>query len=82
MAAVACLSPNHLLRTFKQVFHQTPHQFITAVRLEEAQRLLCCTDDSITHICHAVGFTSLGSFGWLFLRRFGVSPRKYRRQNR
>jgi AraC-like DNA-binding protein len=82
MACVACLSPNHLLRTFKQVFQQTPHQFITTIRLEEAQRLLRCTDNPVTDICYAVGFESIGAFGWLFRRRFGVSPGEYRRQSR
>ena len=33
MARVAGLSPNHLLRTFKQVFDQTPYQYVIAKRL-------------------------------------------------
>lgn len=82
MANVACLSPNHLLRTFRQVFQQTPHQFVTRLRLEEAQRLLRNTDRAVTEICYAVGFESPGAFGWLFSKRFGVSPGEYRRQNR
>ncbi len=28
MAQVACLSPNHLLRSFKQIFQQSPHQYL------------------------------------------------------
>jgi AraC family transcriptional regulator len=82
IADVACLSPNHLLRTFKQVFGQTPHQFITTKRLEAAQYLLLCSERSITEICFAVGFESLGSFSWLFSRRFGLSPSEFRRQKR
>jgi AraC-like DNA-binding protein len=80
MAAVACLSPNHFLRTFKSVFRQTPHQYLTARRLEQARRLLRQTDLAITDICYAVGFQSLGSFSWLFRRRVGVSPQVYRQQ--
>jgi AraC-like DNA-binding protein len=82
MARVACLSPNHLLRTFKGAFGQTPHQFITTRRLEEAGRLLRTSQQPVTEICYAVGFESLGTFSWLFHRRFGVSPSQYRRQNR
>jgi AraC family transcriptional regulator len=82
LADVACLSPNHLLRTFKQLFGQTPHQFITSKRLEEAQRLLLRTERSVTEICFAVGFESLGTFSWLFRRRCGVSPTEFRRQKR
>ena len=80
IAAVACLSPNHLLRSFKQVFGGTPHQFITALRLEEAQRLLRNTEIPVTEICFAIGFESLGTFSWLFRRHFGVSPSKYRQK--
>jgi AraC family transcriptional regulator len=80
MARVACLSPNHFLRTFQQLFHQTPHQFLTAQRLYHAQRLLRTTDDSVTAICLAVGFTSVSSFSWRFRRYFGCSPQQFRRQ--
>jgi AraC-like DNA-binding protein len=82
MAAVAGLSPNHLLRTFKQLFRQTPHQYLTDRRLEQAQKLLHQTDRSVTDICFAVGFESLGAFSWLFRRQVGFSPTDYRRQKR
>jgi AraC-like DNA-binding protein len=82
MARVAGLSPNHLLRTFKQVFHQTPYQYIIAKRIAYAQELLRSTDQSVTDICFAVGFASLGSFSWWFRRKAGVPPTGYRWQNR
>lgn len=80
LARVACLSPNHFLRTFKALFHQTPHQYLTTRRLEQARRLLLQTDLSVTEICFAVGFESLGSFSWLFRRQIGLSPEAFRRQ--
>jgi AraC-like DNA-binding protein len=79
MAKVACLSTNHFLRTFQQAFHQTPHQFLTAKRLERAQNLLLRTDLSVTDVCLSVGFESLGSFSSLFRRKLGVPPEKFRR---
>ncbi len=82
MAQVASLSPNHLLRMFKHVFHQTPYQYVTAKRLEHARTLLIHTNQSVTDICFAVVFESLVSFSWLFRRRIGVSPTVYRRQKR
>lgn len=78
MARVACLSPTHFLRTFKQAFHETPHHYLTTRRLERAQRMLRQTDLPITDICFAVGFESLGSFSSLFKRRVGSSPLAYR----
>lgn len=79
MARVACLSTNHFLRTFRQAFRQTPHQFLTAQRLERAQRLLLHTDLPVTEVCLSVGFESLGSFSSLFRRKLGASPEKFRR---
>ncbi|MEO8609665.1 MAG: AraC family transcriptional regulator [Chloroflexota bacterium] len=79
MAAVACLSPYHFLRAFKQVFNQTPHHYLTQKRLERARFLLTHTDHPVTDICFQVGFESLGSFSTLFRRYSGCSPRDYRK---
>jgi len=82
MARVACLSTNHFLRTFKQAFHQTPHQYLTRIRLERAQGLLTQTNQPVTDVCFAVGFESLGSFSWLFRQRVGLAPDAYRKAKR
>lgn len=81
IAQIACMSPNHLLRTFKKAFGQTPHQFLTDTRLRHARRLLVTTSYPVTDICLQVGFTSLGSFSWLFRQRFGLSPQAFRLLN-
>jgi len=80
MAKVACLSPNHFLRSFKQVFRQTPHRYLTELRLKEAQKLLERTNLPVIQVCQSVSFGSHSSFSLLFRRRFGLSPEKYRRQ--
>jgi len=77
-AHVAALSPFHFQRMFKLAFGLTPMQFLQQTRLDAARRLLAETGDAITTICFAVGFESLGSFSWLFRKRFGVSPRAFR----
>jgi AraC family transcriptional regulator len=82
MARVAALSPNHLLRTFRQLFGQTPYQYVAARRIAYAQELLRSTDQGVTEICFAVGFASLGTFSWWFRRHVGLSPTEYRRQKR
>lgn len=78
IARVACLSPYHFQRMFRQAFSSTPMQFLQARRLRAARRLLADTDRPITAICFDVGFESLGSFSWLFRREFGLSPRAFR----
>jgi len=81
-ARVAGVSPFHFQRMFKLAFGQTPMQFLQGTRLEAARRLLADTGDDVTAVCFAVGFESLGSFSWLFRRRFGVSPRGFRETGR
>ena len=73
-AQVAALSPFHFQRMFKLAFGRTPMQFLQETRLEAARALLVRTGDDVTSVCLAVGFESLGSFSWLFRKRFGVSP--------
>jgi AraC-like DNA-binding protein len=78
VARVACLSPNHLIRTFRQAFGQSPHQYLMSRRLERAATLLTSSDRPVIDVCYSVGFESPGSFSWLFRKRYGVSPARYR----
>ncbi|MCW3051911.1 MAG: transcriptional regulator, AraC family, partial [Chthonomonadales bacterium] len=82
IAQQACLSTHHFLRMFKQVFQETPHQYLTRRRMERARQMLILSDVSVTQICFALGFESLGSFSWLFRARTGLSPEQFRLQAR
>jgi|SRR5579871_4042355 len=81
VSRAACLSPYHLHRLFKQTFHETPHEFLTRIRLEQARDLLVSSELPVTQICLGAGFESLGSFSTLFRRIFGLSPREFRRRS-
>ncbi len=78
LARQACFSRHHFLRAFQREFELTPHQYLTKRRLEAARHLLSTTAMSVTEVCLAVGFTSLGSFSTLFRRHVGRSPADYR----
>lgn len=80
IAAEAWFSPYHFLRAFKSAFGETPHQYLTRRRMERARLLVTRTDAPVTSICTQVGFQSLGSFSWLYRKRFGLSPEQMRRQ--
>jgi AraC-like DNA-binding protein len=77
-AREAALSRYHFIRTFKAVFGETPRQMRIEARIEQARRMLATESASITDICNAVGFSSLGSFSYLFAQRVGVAPSAYR----
>lgn len=79
VAREAYLSRFHFAREFRRQFDVTPHQYLTRRRIERAKDLLATTSLSVTEVCIAVGFTSLGSFSSLFQRHVGHSPNRYRR---
>lgn len=78
LAEYACLSVTHLLRTFRQAFHQTPHQFLVQIRLQRARHLLKNTDYPVNEIVNMIGFDCPSSFIRLFRDRFQTTPLKYR----
>ena len=75
------LSPFYLIRLFRRVYKQTPHQYLIQLRIARAKELLSGSDLSVTEICADVGFESLGSFSALFRKTVGISPSAYRRSS-
>ncbi len=80
LAKVAHVSPFHLIRTFAAVFGETPHRYLQRRRVQRAMVLLRDTDATVTEICLAVGFTSLGTFSRTFTQVVGEPPSRYRRR--
>jgi transcriptional regulator GlxA family with amidase domain len=80
LARIACLSPTHLIRTFRATFGETPHRYLQRRRVERAMFLLRATDRSVTEICLDVGFTSLGTFSRTFAGIVGEPPSAHRRR--
>ncbi len=78
LASHACLSVNHLLRTFKQAFNVSPHQFLIKLRLQRAQLLLKSTSYPINEVVGLVGFDCPSSFIRLFKTHYKITPLKYR----
>lgn len=74
----AHLSAFHLIREFRRRFFVTPHQYLIRRRIDRARTLLSQTNMTVTEICFAVGFESLGSFSHLFRRAVGWPPTVYR----
>jgi len=78
MSRVAYVSPFHFNRVFHQITGLPPNKFISAMRLDEAKRLLLNTHLSITDICFDVGYNSLSTFTRRFTQRVGLGPREFR----
>lgn len=78
LASACALSPAAFRRAFRQVMGQSPQQYIQNCQLQKAQRLLLMTDNSITQIALSLGYQDVSGFNRIFLRAFGMAPRKYR----
>ncbi|MFJ7246794.1 helix-turn-helix transcriptional regulator [Kitasatospora sp. NPDC098652] len=78
LAQSARVSKFHFLRTFRRVTGVTPGRFLTAVRLEEAKRLLLTTSLNVSDVSAQVGYSSTGSFTRRFTESVGCSPTQYR----
>jgi len=76
------MSPYHFTHLFRAVFGETPKQCQLNARLEQAKYLLLLADDSVTDISLETGFSSLGTFSYVFARRTGMSPTMYRKKLR
>ena len=78
LAQVSCLSKFHFLRLFKIAFGETPHQFITKVRLQKAKELLQSKSLEVADIAKQVGFENASSFSRLFYNQTGAYPTQFR----
>ena len=80
LAEIAGLSKFHFQRLFKATYGRTPARYLTERRVERAQDLLRATNLTVTEVCHAVGFSSLGSFSSRFRELVGETPSEFQRR--
>ena len=78
LARVAGVSKYHFARCFEATYGETPIRYLTRRRVERSQDLLRAANLTVTEICTAVGFASLGSFSARFRALVGESPVSYR----
>ena len=77
IAAAAFLSKSYFVRAFTGLYGVSPGRYLTRRRIERAADLLRFANLSVTEVCHAVGFQSLGSFSSAFTTSVGQSPSAY-----
>ncbi|AZL05889.1 AraC family transcriptional regulator [Brevibacterium aurantiacum] len=78
LAAGVHMSAGHLSRGFKAAYGESLYSYLMTRRIERSMALIRRGDLSITDICFAVGFSSLGTFSTRFSELVGVSPSRYR----
>jgi AraC-like DNA-binding protein len=81
LARLSGVSQFHFLRVFKASFGETPHEYVSRLRIERSKQLLRA-GHSVTEVCLEVGFSGLGSFSSRFKSHVGISPSEYARKMR
>ena len=72
------LSPAYFSTLFKREEGMSFIAYVTNVRMERAAQLLLESDDKTYLIAEKTGYTDPNYFSYVFKRRFGISPSKYR----
>ena len=80
VAEAVALSPNHFSTIFSQECKTTFIEYLTAVRLENAKRLMRETDMKGYDIAYECGFSDPHYFSYIFKKNTGFSPREYKLQ--
>jgi AraC-like DNA-binding protein len=79
LARGASMSAGHLSREFRLAYGESPYGYLMTRRIERAMALLRRGDQSVTDVCFAVGYSSLGTFSTRFTELVGMPPSSYRR---
>ena len=73
------MSPRTFARRFRDETGTTPHNWVTAQRVQAAEEMLELTDHPVDWIANEVGFGNAAALRHHFARARGVSPQQYRR---
>ena len=78
MAGVACLSPYHFSRSFKQAVGVSLRRYIIQRRIERAKTLLRRTNQPLSWVAQETGFTDQSHLTTEFRRQIGITPGRFR----
>ncbi len=78
LSGICNMSQVHFRRIFKQIYHMSPIQFLTMLRIEKAKELLGATKMPIHQVSEKCGFASAYYFSKRFKENTGMRPGEYR----
>ncbi len=80
MASLAGVSSTQFNRRFRQLLRMTPMQYLRAVRIQAARKLLTTTSNSLVEIAMEVGYADQSHFTKRFREITGMTPAAYRKR--
>ena len=78
LAKLTGLNISYLSRLFKKETGQSFVSYLTDYRMDRAEELVLNTDEKSYKIAEKVGYQDANYFSYVFKKKFGVSPSKYR----
>lgn len=78
-------SYDYLRKLFKSEMGMTPHAYLTGLRMQMAEKLLCSaqnTEQNVSQIAYVCGYAEPLYFSRVFKKHFGCSPKNYAQKNR
>jgi AraC family transcriptional regulator len=78
LADIACLSPYHFSRSFKESAGVGPQRYVMQRRLERAKTLLRRTREPLARIAQEAGFADQSHLNSIFRREMGLTPGRFR----
>jgi len=82
LAGIAHMSKRSFLRTFQAATGQSPIAYLIGIRVNRAAERLRASNDAITEVAFACGFSDSNYFARQFRQIMGVTPREYRTVNK
>lgn len=80
LAEQFAMSESHLRNLFRKKTGRSLGRYLHYAKLNEAQRLLTCTNLNMDQIAGRCGFASSSAFSRAFQRAYTVSPTTFRKQ--
>jgi len=65
-------------KTFKQIYNDTPNNYLIGKRIEKVAELLPLSNDSISNIAYDCEFKTLAHMSRVFKAKYGISPSEFR----
>lgn len=81
LAKIAAMSETKLKQLFKQTFGDTIYNYYQKARMGEAAFLLKQGKRSVAEVGYELGFSNLSHFSRLFEKHYGVTPKRFSKQD-
>lgn len=82
VAEVCAISSEHMSRIFKRETGFGFSEYLTLVRLQHAEYLIKNKNHTITEVSHRCGFEDSNYFSYVFKKKYGISPREMKKQEK